>query len=88
MKKILISDNIEIMKHRGNKEVLHDNKVKLSHILKPVYFFAFATILEMINFLWLRFHVTGNVEVLQFLPKYFFLDVAIYLFIGAVIFLL
>ena len=45
--------------------------VKLSHILKPVYYIIFAIILEMINFLWLGFKATGNPEVLQVLPQYF-----------------
>ncbi len=65
-----------------------EKKVKLSHILKPIYFIVFALILEIINFLWLGFKVTGTPNTLQVLPQYFILDLAVFIFIAGVIFLL
>ena len=61
-------------------------KIKLSDILKPVYFIVFAILLEMVNFLWLHFTVTGNESLLQVLPKYFFIDLGVYLIIAGIIF--
>jgi len=62
-------------------------RVKISEILKPIYFIFFAIILELVNFLWLNFKVTGNPEKLQFLPKYFLIDIAVWLFFAGIIFL-
>ena len=65
----------------------NENEIRISHIIKPVYFLALAIFLEMLNFLWIGFKVTGNPEKLQVLPKYFFLDLGFLLFFAAVIFL-
>jgi len=62
-------------------------QVRLSYVLKPLYFLFFAILLEMVNFLWLDFRVTGNLEVSQVMPKYFFLDFGFLLFIAGIIFL-
>lgn len=62
-------------------------QVRLSYVLKPIYFLFFAILLEMVNFLWIGFKVTGNLEVSQVLPKYFFLDLGFLLFIAGIIFL-
>ena len=37
-----------------------EKEVKVSHIIIPIYFMLFAIILEMVNFLWLGFNVTGS----------------------------
>lgn len=65
-----------------------EKSVKISHIIKPVYFLIFAIILEMVNFLWLGFNVTGNVEAAQVLPQYLILDIAVLMFFAGLIFLL
>lgn len=65
----------------------NENEIRISHIIKPVYFLALAIFLEMLNFLWIGFKVTGNPDKLQVLPKYFFLDLGFLLFFAAVIFL-
>ena len=65
-----------------------EKEVKISHVIKPAYFVVFAIILELVNFLWLKFTVTGNPEAIQVLPKYFFLDIGFILFIAGIIFML
>jgi len=62
-------------------------KVRISDLIKPVYFLIFTILLEMVNFLWLGFTVTGNSNVLQVFPKYFFLDFGFLMFIAGIIFL-
>lgn len=62
-----------------------EKEVKVSHIIKPIYFMLFAIILEMVNFLWLGFNVTGS-ETIQFLPKYFILDFSFLLIFAGIIF--
>lgn len=64
-----------------------EKEVKLSHILKPIYFVVFAILLEMVNFLWLGFKVTGNAQMAQILPKYFFLDFGVIMFFAGIVFL-
>lgn len=63
-----------------------EKQVRLSNLLKPVVFVFFAIFLEMVNFLWMHFTVTGNQEILQVLPKYFFLDLGVYLIVAAIMF--
>lgn len=65
-----------------------EKEVRISHVIKPAYFVVFAIILELVNFLWLGFTVTGSPETTQVLPKYFFLDVGFILFVAGIIFML
>lgn len=64
-----------------------EKNIKLSHILKPIYFIVFAILLELVNFLWLGFTITGNPNALQVLPKYFFLDLGVYIIVAGAIFI-
>ncbi len=75
------------MDKKKRLSMYYEKDVRLAHILKPIYFVLFATLLEMVNFMWLKFYVTGNAEVLQVLPKYFFLDFGVYLLVAGAIFL-
>ena len=63
-------------------------KVEISHLIKPAYFLVFAILLELVNFLWLDFKVTGNPSLSQVLPKYFLLDFSFLMIIAGLIFLL
>ena len=60
-----------------------DKTVKLSHLLKPVYYIVFATILEMLTFLWLGFKTSSGA--IQLLPTYFILDFAFFFIIAGLI---
>ena len=62
-------------------------KVRISHLIKPLYFLAFAILLELVNFLWLDFSLTGNKNVVQALPTYIILDIAFLLYFAGLIFL-
>jgi len=62
-------------------------QVKISHLIKPIYFLIFAILLELVNFLWLDFRVTGHQEVRQALPTYFLLDFAFLMCFAGIIFL-
>lgn len=63
-------------------------KIEISHLIKPLYFIFFAMLLEMVNFLWLKFNVTGYADVVQIFPKYFLLDFAFLTAIAGIIFLI
>ncbi len=58
-------------------------EVKLKSLIKPLCFVFFAVLLELVNFLWLGFKVTGNASQLQPLPTYFLVDFAIIMFLAA-----
>lgn len=61
--------------------------MRLADILKPVLFLFFAIILEVVNFAFIRFKVTGDSSSVQLLPTYFMLNLAFYLIIASFMFL-
>jgi len=75
------------MKQKIKREEMK-KEVKLSCLLKPVLFIFFAICLEMINFLFVRFKVTGNADAAQILPTYFIIDFAFILMVSGLIFAL
>ncbi len=68
-------------------EIKNRQTMRLSDILKPVLFLVSAIVLEMVNFAFIRFKVTGNSNAVQLLPTYFMLNLAFYLIIASFMFL-
>ena len=60
-----------------------ETKIKVSKIIKPFYFFLFAILIEMVNFLWLGFKTSSGA--IQVFPTYAILDLAIYLIFASII---
>ena len=60
--------------------------IKLNIILKPLLFVVFSFVFEIINFLWLKFRVTGNLNMIQILPNYIFFDLGVIIVIAGIIF--
>lgn len=60
-----------------------EKTVKVSHLIKPIYYCLFATLFEIINFLWLRFETSGGG--IQILPTYFVLDLAVFVIVAGII---
>ena len=57
-----------------------EKTVKLNNLIKILCFFVFATLLEIINFLWLNFKTSTGAT--QILPTYFILNLAVYCIIA------
>ncbi len=79
-------DKVEKKVKKSEKLQEKPNEVRIAHLIKPIYFLIFGILLEMINFLWLKFKVTGNSDALQVLPKYFLFDLGFLLFFAGIIF--
>ena len=62
-------------------------RVRISHLIKPLYFLMFAILLELVNFLWLDFYVTGNKDLRQVLPSYIVIDISFLMFFAGIIFI-
>lgn len=62
--------------------------IKLSDMLKPIFFIVFSIILEMVNFAFIHFKQTGNAGASQVLPSYFIINLTFYLIIASVMFVL
>ena len=67
---------------------MENKSVKIGYLIKPAVFVLFALILEMVNFLWLGFKVTGHTNWAQVFPTYIILDLCVFFLIAGIIFLL
>ena len=66
------------------KEEKMKKTMKTSQVIKPLYFYLFAIILEIVNFSWLKFSSAGGI---QLFPEYILLDLAVYMIIAGIIFI-
>ncbi len=62
-------------------------EIKVTHFIKPAVFVFFAIILEIVNFLWIDFTITGNSSAAQILPTYFLIDLCFFFVIAAIMFI-
>ena len=60
--------------------------LKLSNLLKPIIFIVFSLCFEMVNFLFIRFKVTGNSSMAQLFPTYIMIDIAFIMLIAGFMF--
>lgn len=79
--------NLIDVENANKPEIKNRQTINLSDILKPVLFLFFAIVLEMVNFAFIRFKVTGNSNMAQLLPTYFMLNLAFYLIIASFMFI-